>query len=117
LNTRTVALYGETLVMSTIGASLQKRPGLQVQQIEGLLSEIVTKLNAAPPDVILFDLAGGQPQFAIPLLQNHPMVTLIGIDLASEKMLVLSGEQSRLLTEEDLMKTISPMKRDARYWP
>jgi DNA-binding NarL/FixJ family response regulator len=108
VNTRTVALYGDNLVMSTIGASLQQQPGIHVQRIEGLPSEVVTKLDAAPPDVILFDLAGAQPQFTIPLLQNHPLITLIGIDLASNKMLVVSSEQSRLLTADDLLKIISP---------
>jgi len=104
---RTVALYGDNLVMSTIGASLEQKPEYQVQRIDGLLSEIAAKLDAAPPDVILFDLAGARPDFAIPLLKSYPMITLVGIDLAGNKMLVLSCEQSRLLTAEDLMKVIS----------
>jgi len=103
-----VALYGDNLVMSTIGASLQQQPGINIQRIEGLSSEVVTKLEAAPPDVILFDLTGAQPQFTIPLLQHHPMITLIGIDLAGNKMLVVSSEQSSLLTADDLLKIISP---------
>ncbi len=106
MKTRTVVLYGGNLVMSTIGASLQKRPEFQVQEIKGLLANIIDKLEAAPPDAILFDLDAAQPDFAIPLLRNHPTIMLIGVDVKSNKMLVLLGEQSRLLTADDLVKVI-----------
>jgi hypothetical protein len=103
---RTVVLYGSNLVMSTIGASLQQKSHILVSQMEGLLCDNLEKLNAAPPDVILFDLASGQPDFAIPLLRKHPTIVLIGVDLTSNRMLVLSGEQSRLLTADDLVKVV-----------
>ena len=103
---RTVALYGSNLVMSTIGASLKEKPEFQVQQIQGLLPDFIDKLEAPPPDVILFDLAAAQPHFAIPLLRNHPTIMLIGVDLRSNQMLVLFGEQSRLLTADDLVHVI-----------
>ena len=103
---RTVALYGSNLVMSTIGASLQEKPEFQVQQIQGLLPDIIDNLEAPPPDVILFDLAAAEPHFAVPLLRNHPTIMLIGVDVSCNKMLVLSGEQSRLLTADDLVQVI-----------
>jgi len=101
-----VALYGTNLVMSTIGASLQENPEFQVQQIEGTPREIMDKLETAPPDVILFDLAAAQPDFVISLLRKHPTVMIIGVDLTSNNMIVLSGEHSRLLTTEDLVQAI-----------
>jgi len=92
--------------MSTIGASLQEKPEFQVQHLQGLLPDIIDKLEAPPPDVILFDLAAAEPNFAIPLLRSHPAIMLIGVDLKSNKMLVLFGEQSRLLTADDLVQVI-----------
>jgi len=106
MKTRTVGLYGSNLVMSSIGASLKGRPEFQVKEIRGLLPDILDKLDATPPDVILFDLAQGQPHFAISLLRNHPGIMLIGIDLTSNRMLVLFGKQSRLLTAEDLVQVM-----------
>jgi DNA-binding NarL/FixJ family response regulator len=106
VKTQTVVLYGGNLVMSSIGARLKEKPEFQVKEVKGLLPELLEKLEAAPPDVILFDLAEGQPHFAISLLRNHPGIMLIGIDLARNKMLVLSGKQSRLLTAEDLMQVM-----------
>ena len=61
--------------------------------------------------MILFDLAKDPPDFAIPLLRNHPQIMLIGADLESHRMLVLSAEQSRLLTTEDLMQVIDGGER------
>jgi len=103
---RTVALYGSNLVMSIIGASLQEKPEFQVQQIQGSLPDIIDKLEAPTPDVILFDLAAAEPHFAVPLLRNHPTIMLIGVDVKSNTMLVLFGEQSRLLTADDLVHVI-----------
>ena len=104
---RTVVLYGNNLLMSVIAARLRENCEFEVSHIQELLPGIIEKLDAAPPDVILFDLAAGQPHFAIPLLNNHPTVMLIGVDLTSHKMLVLSGQQSRFLTTEDLAKVIA----------
>ena len=103
---RTVALYGSNLVMSAIAARLQEKPEFQVSQIQGLIPDIIEKPEATFPDVIMFDLAVDQPPFAVALLNNHPRLLLIGVDLTSNKMLVLSGQQSRLLTVEDLVKVI-----------
>ncbi len=115
MKTRTVLLYGSNLLMSIIDASLQKNPEFQVQKIDGLVPDILNKLNAAPPDVILFDLAATHPHFAISLLRNHPTIILIGLDLVINKMLVLSGAHSRFLKADDLVQVIeggaSPIRK------
>ncbi len=103
---RKIGIYGSRLVMSAIGASLHEQPGFKVQRIEGLLPEDIEKLMADLPDVILFDLAAGEPHFAIQLIHIHPTVLVIGVDLADNKMLVFSGKQSRFLTTEDLVRVI-----------
>jgi DNA-binding NarL/FixJ family response regulator len=103
---RIIALYGTSLAMSTVAASLQQEPEFQVQEIKGKSSDLIDKLEAAPPDVILFDLSAAQPDFAVPLLRKHPGILLIEVDLMNNKMLLLSGEQSRLMTTEDLAKVV-----------
>ena len=103
---RIIALYGTNLAMSTVAASLQQMPEFQVQEIKGEFSDIIDKLEAAPPDVILFDLSAAQSDFAVPLLRKHPSILLIEVDLMNNKMLLLSGEQSRLMTTEDLAKVL-----------
>ena len=106
MKTQKVALYGSEISMSAISTSLQNNPQFQVRQIGGSSPDMMKELEIAPPDVILFDLAAGQPDFAVPVLRNHPGIMLIGVDLMSHKMLVVSGEHSRLSTEQDLVKVI-----------
>ncbi len=103
---RSVVLYGGDLVMSTVGASLRNQPKFQIQEIERLLPDTLRKLHASPPDVILFNIAATRPGFAITLLESHPKIMLIGVDITRNKMLVLSGEQSQFLTVDDLVHVI-----------
>ncbi len=105
-----VAVYGNNVVMSSLYASLQKRSDLEVRRFDKGLSDEGIGAREALPDVILFDLAAGQPDFAIPAMQKHPEILLIGVDLTSHRMLVLSGEQSHLATADDLMQVIGQAK-------
>ena len=112
--TTTVAVCGSNLVMSSLCASLQSRPEFEVRGLNGLSCADLGEPDATLPDVILFDLAAGQPDFAIPLLQKNPTTLLIGVDLMSHKMLVLSGEQSRLSTMDDLIHVIGQARAEVK---
>lgn len=103
---RRVGICGSRLVISAISASLQENPAVEVQIIDDLLPNIIEEPDAASPDVILFDIATAPPQFAVRLVNAHPAITLIGVDLAKNEMLVLYGRQRRFLTAEDLMQAI-----------
>ena len=109
---RTVVLYGSDLVVSTVGENLRGREGFQIFQIDPLLPDALQRLDGARPDVVLFDLAGAQPDFTITALRKNPGLLLIGVDLGSDKMLVMSGEESRLLTTEDLIQMVEGMRRE-----
>ena len=103
---KTVAFYGHNLVLSSIGAYLQKCPDFQVVSFEDTPDACLPNGHTACPDVLLFDLAAESSQFLVSLMRRHPEITLIGIDLTSHQMLVLSGESTRLLTIEDLTAAI-----------
>jgi hypothetical protein len=104
--TRKVVLYGSNLVVSTLGATLRGQVEFEMVQIDPLLPGALQAIEAARPDVILFDLAGAQPDFSIALLRKNPGLLLIGVDLKTDKVLVMSGEESRLLTTDDLVHII-----------
>jgi hypothetical protein len=107
---RTVVLYGSDLVVSTVGENLRGRGEFQIFQIDPLLPDALQRLDAARPDVVLFDLAGAQPDFTITALRKNPGLLLIGVDLETGKMLVMSGEESQLLTTEDLVQMMETRK-------
>jgi len=104
---RRVVLYGSDLVVSTVGENLRGREGFQILQIDPLLPDALQRLDAARPDVVLFDLTGALPDFTIAVLRKNPGLLLIGVDLNTDKMLVMSGEESRLLTTDDLVNMIA----------
>jgi hypothetical protein len=111
---RTVVLYGSDLVVSTVYANLYGRVGFQVLQIDPLHPEAVQRLDAARPDVVLFDLADPPPDFAVAVLRKHPGLILMGVDLKSGKMLVMSGAESRLLTADDLVQMMDGVESRIR---
>ena len=110
---RTVVLYGSDLVVSTVCENPRGREGFQIFQIDTLLPDALQRLDAARPEVVLFDLAGAHPDFTITALRKNPSLLLIGVDLGSDKMLVMSGEESRLLTAEDLVQMMETGKSHA----
>lgn len=104
--TRKVGIYGTQLLMSIIDACLQEKPDFEVQRIVGAPPNIFDEPDAAHPDVIFFDIAAARDNFAISFILAHPTVTLIGVDLANKKMLLLHGKQSRFLTGEDMVQAV-----------
>jgi hypothetical protein len=106
-NTRTVVLYGNSLVVSSVGASLRDRAGLELVRLDAGVPDAAQRLEALRPDVVLFDLATAQPDFAVTLLKEHTKLLLIGVDLTNARMLVLSGHESNVLTVDDLLHVIA----------
>lgn len=106
ITTQTVLLYGNSLAISSIGASLQAYAGLNILTLDAALPDAAQEMNALRPDVILFDLAAAQPDFALALWQAQPHLLMIGVDLTSGKALVLSSQPARALTTQDLLQAI-----------
>ena len=101
----TIALFGNSLVMSSIGASLQNRAGVRLLLVDAALPSPAQQLDTDDPDVVIFDLATIQPDRVVALLESHPRL-LVGIDLAANKALVLSGISTRVWTPDDLVQLI-----------
>ena len=108
---KTVVLYGSSLAVSSIGASLRGCPGLRVLVMDSALATAgehgaAQGLAALRPDVVLFDLAAVPTDFAIALWKAQPGTLLIGIDLLADRALVLSGQPARAHTTADLLQVI-----------
>jgi hypothetical protein len=101
-----VALCGDNLVMSTVAATLQQKFPFHVRQMDASGPDRPDESDAGIPDVLVFDLATVASDSAIRWLREYPGILLIGVDLTGNKMLVLSGQQSRFLTVEDLARVL-----------
>jgi CheY-like chemotaxis protein len=106
----TVALYGNSLVLAGIGARLERRTGLHPVTIDSALPGAVEKLSALQPDVVLLDVGTAQPDPVVALWKWRPELVLIGVDLGTDRMLILSGQPARALTAESLIETLTTYK-------
>lgn len=122
-----VAVYGGSLHMASIAASLRAEPDLEVVSIDpGSLpaGRGLDESDASPeveahglppggqeqskigPDVILFDSQAMQPELRRLLAGEGPGPLLIGLDVSSNEMLVLRGYKAQALSVTDLVNII-----------
>jgi len=87
-------------------ASLKDRPGLDVVRIDTTLPNAGQRLHALCPDVVILDLAAPYSKFAIPLLRRNPGLPLIGLDVNSNTLILLSSRRYTALTTNDLTQVI-----------
>ena len=103
---RRVVICGKSLLLSGIGASLERRTGLNVVWFNPALAGATERLNTLRPDVVVLDLAAASLDSAIALWKAQPHLLLIGVDLAKDQALVLSGQTSAVLSADDLVELI-----------
>ncbi len=102
---RRVALCTNSVVVSSIGASLEGRPGVQVLHIDPRSPDAVRRLRDLWPDIAIVDLTMEESE-PISLLRKYPGLLLIGVDLNSDELVVLSSEPASPLTMDNLMRLI-----------
>jgi len=100
-----VVLYGNSLVMSAIGASLEDCPDLEVLSIDPSGSD-TQQIGEIHPVAVIIDLAAMQPDFSMQLWKAQPDLLLIGVDLMTGKSMVLSSQPARVLTTADLTQLL-----------
>jgi hypothetical protein len=99
-----VVLYGNSLAVSGIGASLEGRPGLQLVRVDAA-ERSAEALRELEPDVVLFDLATARPDVVELWRRDRPILP-IGVDLLKHRFVVFTGTSSRALTTDDLLRVI-----------
>ena len=103
---RSVVIYGNSLLLSGIAASLKRRTGLNVAFFDPAPAGATERLNTLRPDVVVFDLADSCADPAIALWKARPRLLLVGVDLANDHAHVLSGQVSKVLSADDLVELI-----------
>ena len=100
-----VLLYGDTLVLAALQASLAAHAEFDVTGLNGMAPNEQT-LCALRPNVIIFDLGAVQPAFHYALVEQLPDLLLVGIDASTNRVLVWSGQQLHELSTVDLVEVI-----------
>lgn len=100
-----VILFGRTIILGTVGASLKNQPDFEVICLSAP-NPSLQELAALKPDVILFDMEKTYPLVAFSLLATFPHLQLISIDPATNQLMVWSGQHFRELSLQDLVHVI-----------
>ncbi len=100
-----VILYGDTLILAGVQASLGAAPNLEIIPLNGSLAELAESLHDLQPAAVIFDLDSVQPGLPAAILQQ-PGLMLIGVDPSSSRLVVLSSLQERAMGAADVVGVI-----------
>jgi hypothetical protein len=115
MNTQTVLLYGQSLLLSGVAAGLADVPGLEVARAT-TWADANRLLVKRIPDVLIFDLTGTCESHILPLLFKNPHLVMVGLDTEQNQAVLVSGHDSRALTLERVREIVEgggPSQRDA----
>jgi hypothetical protein len=104
---RRVILYGRSVILGTVGVSLERYADLEIIPLSPPLPG-AEELEALAPDVILFDVDAGRPEAAFTLLETWPNLLLVGVNPESDQIVLWSSSRGSALVTEDLVRVISP---------
>jgi predicted GTPase len=103
---RRVAVYGNSLNMAGIVASLKADTTLEVLCIDLDTPDARQSLNENDLAAIVFDLSDPALRLDVSFLRDRPALVLIGVDSCKDEMLVLSSQPVRALSMADLINVI-----------
>jgi hypothetical protein len=103
---RRIAVYGSSLNMAGIVASLKTDATLEVLCLNLDSSNARQGLDGNDIAAIVFDLSEPPLYLDVTLLRDKPGLLLIGVDLSRDEMLVLSSHPAQALSVSDLVNVI-----------
>jgi chemotaxis response regulator CheB len=100
---RVVALYGNSLLMDIVEASLGSNPELGVVRVGGSSSGMaVEHLKSLCPDMIVVDSSQPDARFVLSFFKDRAGVPVLCLDSDCNKAMVLSCQHYNSLTTTDL---------------
>ncbi len=111
---RRIYLYGNSVILGTLGASLRRVSRYEVSTLSPPWPETVD-LEALAPDVILFDVEADRPEAAFFLLEKRPTFLVIGVSPDSNLVKIWSGRQLHELSTQGLLDLIDKQPKYAPF--
>jgi hypothetical protein len=103
---RRILLYGDSIVLGSVGASLGRAPQFDLIRLPAPQPS-VAELRACRPDVVLFDIENGHPAACFGLLESDPDLLLLGISPDVNLVRLWTGRQYRELSADALAALIA----------
>ena len=107
-----IFLYGNSLILGSIGDSLRRCPQFEVITLLAPLEEM-QKLHSLKPDILLFDLETTRSEALFSLLESDPNIQLIGISPDINLVKVWSIKELREVSMADLLEVITSEAKDS----
>ncbi len=103
---------GNSVFLAGMKADLLSR------QVEAITVEPDTRdaadiIRQQEPTAVIFDMSAGYLEVALSLLQNRPVMLLVGVTPSSNQVLLLSGQEVATLSVRDLFELVQSHVRDA----
>ena len=103
---RKVALFGDTLLMDSVEASLSSQQELGLVRINTQVSNVVDHLRKLGPDLIIFDGDDPQSKFVVPFLQVQSSIPLLCLNGSRNTVVALTAQHFTAQSASDLTRTI-----------
>jgi hypothetical protein len=100
-----ILLYGNSVIIGSIWACLQRCPQFEVTTLAPPLEE-ASAFDNVNPDILLFDLETIHTETVFSALKTNPSLLLIGISPDVNLVKIWSGRQLRELSMKDLLDLI-----------
>jgi len=113
---RQILLYGNSVILGTVGASLRRCSQFEVATLVPPLQEAMA-LYKEKPDVVLFDLEALGMEAVFSLLKADPALLLIGVSPGINLVNVWSGRQLGGLSMQGLVDLIKSTADDFPVGP
>jgi hypothetical protein len=98
---RRILVYGNSLVVEGVGASLRRAGGFDVFSVDPPLPG-PPELEDMAPDLVLFDVEGQHPEPVLALLESLPDLLVLGLSPDGNVARLWSGRRYHDLTTGDL---------------
>ena len=105
MSPRHVLLYGSSLLLSGVGAGLDRSADLRVSRVTGW-DQASQSLAERVPDVIIFDLPNSDDSRLFQLLVDNPHVLMIALDTECNRAVLVSGRKAESLTVDQITEII-----------
>jgi hypothetical protein len=102
-----VVVFGGTLNMAGIAASLRADSRLEVVCLDPHFPAARQRLVEIAPDAVTFDMSDPCACLDVTLLRDCPGLLLVGLDPSRDDLLVLSRESPAALSVSDLLGVIN----------
>jgi len=98
------------MLLSLVANSLEQSPNLQVIH-ESTWGEVEARAAECIPDVLIYDLDSSSESAILPLLYGNPHLLLIGLDVETNRAVLIAGQETSSLTLERVKEIVESVTR------